>query len=510
MAEYYRSHFQIVDEDSVGLELLDKVRSVIQSWIHSTYNGYSGESDKPELDSKCHGETGVFCMTWMGNGWRLDLRLATDGNDMEVDVEVQDSDSQRVNYRNYRASPPSIVHDLFDQFDCRSDDRRLTTQARYIAKEEAIGFTRNLVLDTTRRLPLIVITAYQDNQFYPMPPNFIQSKLLGIATVFYYNNHTAKIINEELQHIRCYNGAVRVYAPVSSEEFSENDRYNHAYWAPTDAAKLKDNWFQIRDACMSHIMIGSTRRLYDNVAEEIRNMKYQEDRKRIEEDSKAAQELLYETDMEAQNRSDEADKHILELLDERERLTNTAQEQDEEIRKLRWTVEQLKAQLSYKSDAVVLNIAPPPEFNSLKDVLEYVRGNLSSVEIFGSAMESASESDFRRPDDAWNVFEKMDKCARERVSGSLGKDISTWFKECGIDYSPHESETTKAMYSSERTFEGVFMEEHFKLGRGGDTQNHLRIHVRWQDSPGKWQVGYVGKHLPTRKRIIYLPNTIGI
>ena len=498
MAEYYRSHFQIGDEDSVGLELMGKVRSVIQSWIQSMYNGYSGESDKPEFDSKCHDETGVFSVIWkLGIGWRLELRLATDGNDVEVDVEVQESDSQRVNYQSYRASPPSILYDLFDQFNCRSDDRRLTTQAKYIAKEEAIGFARNLVLDPTRRLPLVVITTYRDNQSYPISPNSLQSKLLGIAMVFFYNNDTAKIINEELKYIRCYNGAVRVYAPVNSEALSENDRYNHAYWDPSNATQLKDNWFQVRDACISHLMIGSTRKLYDNVTEEIRSVKYQEDRKRIEEDSKAAQELLYETDIEAQNRSDEADKHILELLDERERLTNTAQEQDEEIRKLRWTVEQLKAQLSYKSDAVVLNIAPSPEFNSLKDVLEYVRGNLSSVEIFGSAMESASESDFRRPDDAWNVFEKMDKCATERVSGSLGKDIRTWFKECGIDYSPHESETTKAMYGSERIFEGVFMEEHFKLGRGGDTQNHLRIHVRWHDDSGKWQIGYVGKHLPT-------------
>ena len=501
MAEYYRSHFQIVDEDSVSLELLDKVRSVIQSWIQSMYNGYSGVSDKPEFDSKRHDETGVFSVIWkLGIGWRLDLRLATDGNDVEVDVEVQESDSQRVNYQSYRASPPNILHDLFDQFNCRSGNNRLTTKARYIAEEEAIWFAHNLVLDTTRRLPLVVITTYQDNQSYPIPPNSLQSKLLGIAIVFFYNNDTAKTINEELKYIRCYNGAVRVYAPVNSTLFSESDRYNHAYWAPTDAAKLKDNWFQVRDACISQMMIGSTRRLYDNVIEEIRSMKYQEDRKRIEEDSKAAQELLYETDIEAQNRSDEADKHILELLDKNECLTNTVQERDEELRKLRWTVEQLKAQLSYKSDTEAPDIAPFPEFTSVEGVVEYVRDNLDSVEVFGSAMESASESDFRRPDDVWDVFEKMDKCAKERVSGSLGKDISTWFKEYGIDYSRHERETTKAMYGSERPFEGVFMEEHFKLGRGGDTQNHLHIHVRWQDCLGKWQVGYVGKHLPTTSR----------
>lgn len=48
-----------------------------------------------------------------------------------------------------------------------------------------------------------------------------------------------------------------------------------------------------------------------------------------------------------------------------------------------------------------------------------------------------------------------------------------------------------------RSFDGIVMEEHIKIGSGtANKQHYIRIHFAWGEKEKKFIVGHVGEHLP--------------
>lgn len=125
---------------------------------------------------------------------------------------------------------------------------------------------------------------------------------------------------------------------------------------------------------------------------------------------------------------------------------------------------------------------------------------LKKLRFLPTAVESAGKSQFRRPEEVFEMLALLDECARERSKGSLKTDVATWLQRRGVDFAARESERVDAQFRLERIFydqnkeDFVYMPAHVKMGRG-----ELRIHLDWQDDEGKWLIGYIGPHLRTAR-----------
>ena len=114
------------------------------------------------------------------------------------------------------------------------------------------------------------------------------------------------------------------------------------------------------------------------------------------------------------------------------------------------------------------------------------------LRFFSTAFKSAGDSQFRPASKVYDAFAVLNDCAEALANGMLGQSITRWLAERGVEYAAGESTSTSQKYMDDRTFCGVYMPAHVKMG-GGD----LRIHLRWEEGEGVWLIGHVGKHLPT-------------
>ena len=144
MAEYYRTIFTIEGADEKGLALLDHVEENVRHW-------YEDETGKPfgawetdyerfrfGTDQIEDQDLGRFWSVWERScrddpetRWRLGLRLSTEGDDIEADIEVrgvEDATSSKL-----RAEPPGVVSELFSEFRCSVDGRRLLIDSRRLS-----------------------------------------------------------------------------------------------------------------------------------------------------------------------------------------------------------------------------------------------------------------------------------------------------------------------------------------------------------------------------------------
>lgn len=129
--------------------------------------------------------------------------------------------------------------------------------------------------------------------------------------------------------------------------------------------------------------------------------------------------------------------------------------------------------------------------------------NLPRLRFFDCAFFAANRSNYRSKKRLAEYLEILSEYGcLQAEHGRVGKDITGWFHERGVDYVPHESEETmrrygRDFYDSETGF-SVTMEEHLRLGAGGnrDEQDIFRIHFRWSHAEKLVLVGHVGRHLP--------------
>ncbi len=552
MVEYYRTIFTI-EESAQGLELLEKVANEARKWAEREFgeslDGMRGELEgtagRLRFGMRSVNDFGIFRLVWEHADprdtefqWRLGLRLATEGDDMEADIEVQGMEGQgEASPDEFQARPPSLVSTLFHEFNCSLDGERLMTEARRVADTNL--FLRDL-LDPNRSIPLLVVSEEKSGNSASDKANYLQRQqlveygglsvpgawrekanhlqrqLLGLAKVVSYDHDTAWRIAKDLPRpLRCCDGAMRLYSPGCSES---DVSQQHPYWLPSDMDKLGPDMMlrMLRDECVIRLPRQGRRRMFSRVRNAIRA-----------EDTKSLESKIEELE---QNRSDRDDELPLESLDLDEllellELSDTDYEDSVPRMRYDYLMKNAKA-LNNRNKALVEEIkqyssspidqlpdppspdpsdTPEPMSCGVLEVVQRADRELGGLRFFPSAFESAksvTKSQFRRTDELYKTFYEMEECARKRSTG-LGKNPAQWFRDRGVDYSPKESEQTWARYKEDRTFRDddsgdfVYMEEHFKLR--GENRFMLRIHVSWNKKESRWLVGYVGEHLPTSR-----------
>ena len=531
MAEYYRSVFSISQTDAGGARLLGSVRDAVREWVADDFGPrqlIDGESRKwtggggelSEIERRLDGESlATFRIKWERpdpdgeiERWRMSVRLATEGADVEADIEVRGSESGQPAPRpEYVAALPSIPHKILDEFNCRMDGRRMIAVAKRIDDDaEASAFVENDLLNPNRRLPLVVVS--QNASARGAGADLLQGRLLGLARVVWYDHNTAwRIARDMPRALRCYDGAIRLYAPGCSED---DVAQQNPYWLLEVSLRLQNGgklWMLLRDECVNRVPRHTRRRLFSSVSDRIDDAEREAERQRIEADFQAFVDL--ETEKQA-NQIDRADidpefyAAYVSLEDEygepprysavAYRLVALVSQRknkrlETENKELEREIERLKTCVCESGDDVKPTALTPDA--DPKNVLEAVAkadATFDTLRFFPTAFKHARDSQFRPAVKVYETFAVLNNCAKERAEGGLGKSVTSWLSERGVEYAPGESTPTSQKYIDDRIFGGVYMPAHVKMG-GGD----LRIHLRWEESEGKWLIGYVGKHLPT-------------
>ena len=524
MAEYYRSNFTVESfyksPDLQGIDLMNRVRDVVREWANGRQNELIEES---EDGSWTNGDgasfmveseqliSSAYCRLVLEHPdegskdtlWRCDFRLATIGSAVDVEVEVrrifegaESPDTQK------GASRPRALLRLFEEFECSSDNMHLVTEAEEISMEYASTFVNNILTNPARRLSIVVIVKNSHGGIF-LDPNRLQSRLLGLAKVYTYDNEAAKYVNKEISEwLGCWDGTVRVYRPACSADDASRQNI-HWTWRRMSSIWARQGWdvllTEIADECLLHSLPQAGQRLYDKVSLEVNQAKSEKLLGMIK--NATLEESIY------QELLGEAASNIEGLGRQNVELRQRRGELEVENKHLKSQVEQLNIALSYQDSEDSMSDTESDDaqadFSSVHEAVIHATDQLGGVRFFSLANEMARGSQFPRPNDLYDVFRTLDDCSKARSEGPLGMDVQEWFEEKGVAYSPHESPSTMGKYGDKRIFHDEVrrcrtkMPAHIKLGGGIGEHNQLRIHLAWDESENVWLVGYIGRHLPT-------------
>ena len=514
MAEYYRAIFTVKDENIIGLDLLEKVIAEVRQWARYEFdqplNGERGDLDGPNgrlrFGTRPLEKYGVSWLVWERSDdggaelqWRLSVRLATEGDDVEADIEVQGLDTGR---EELRAKPPDIISILFTNLCCILDGKRLSATARKISTEQASSFREEL-LNPSRSMPLLVVS--ED----AMDADSLQRQLLGIVNVISYDRDTAWEISKNLPRaIRCYDGAIRLYSPNCLES---DVSQQHPYWLPGDVEQLgRERMYRIlRDECVNRLPRHGRRRIFSRVRDTIRRQETEELETKLKQQAMDDETFLALLEM---TEDEDADSVPLSrfnvLMKQAKALKNKCDRLETEIKILKDSSDSAQSPESSlpapnsqdTQPSAPVSDSPEPEFANILEVMNWADSELEGLHFFQSAFESAEpvakSGQFKRTDRLYHVFNVMNECALERRGGSIGR-LTRWFEDRQVTYARGESKSTNEEFPDTRIYEGLRMEEHFKLRDDKGGKFELRIHVHWDEEENQWIIGHVGGHEPT-------------
>ena len=516
MTEYYRTIFTIRDKEGQqsaqeGTALMLKIEKIVRARAGEEFGAVL---DKPngewqtdrgtvKLMGRLSEPSGLFWLIWErfdGSTaepvWRLGFRLATEGSEVEADVEVRSAggDYGEISPDALLAGPPSVVEALLEEFDCRIGGYQLAGKSQRISADTAVSYARDVILDAERYLPLILVSEDSEGSSV-LDVDLLQVHLLGIAMVATCDDKAGWILNKELRPLLCYDGAVRVYAPG----FLANDSpLRHPYWLMDNARALGEFRLSqvLRDECMNRSPHRTGRiayKMFSNVRQLIRREIFEDLRSQARQSEEESEEKKAELDAFLAG-FERDEKRINELEDQ-------LAESEREKEHLGRQVEQLKIALANRNGSPEFETGPDDgcfDLGSVAQVIERGRTHLSRVRFLSNVIKDAEDIHFQRPEEIYRVLAAINECGEKRSIGSLGMSVEAWLKERGVSYVPRESETTMGMYGDMREFiddragKTVLMESHIKLGG-----NSFRIHLHWDAGNSQWLIGYMGSHLRT-------------
>ena len=364
MAEYYRTEFSISKPGLEGIELLNATADVLLKWGKESFgsgdltpglrNEWIGERGRLRARRYSDEELGTFSLVWerpapqyAASQWRLSVRLATAGDDVEADIEVQGVESHHTEPdEEYLAKLPTVPTRLLDEFNCSLGGKRLTTQARLIDNaDEASLFIRDELFSPDRSTPLVVVS--QDSHGTGIDVGRLQEKLLGLAVVVSYDHDTAWNVSKDLPRpLRCYDGAVRLYSPGCSPcDVSQQN----PYWLLTDAQRLQEGrdrlWLMLRDECVIRVSRHARRRLFSRVRERLHAVETE----RLEVKLKGLERKQFELEAEIEQRRSELESQVATRRVEPEDVPSAPLVLEEELKRR-------KAELESEMDSVLAEL----------------------------------------------------------------------------------------------------------------------------------------------------------
>ena len=237
VAGEYGTEFSVTGLGQEESNLFAQVCEYVQGWFNGLPN-----SNETMLDSGEFGEL-VYrrFRTELPHGRNPDVRVY-------LDVKLAKSEDRlSVSVRSYFledvlgptppelvAGPPTLVLDLFREFECHIGPDRLSAAPNRILPGNVPEFA-NRIFDPDRRLPFVAISQNWRRQT-PINPNWLQSLLAGLAEVVTYDSETEEKLRDHIGfQLACFGGAMRIYQPGCRRD---DHRGRHTFWMPDQARAI--------------------------------------------------------------------------------------------------------------------------------------------------------------------------------------------------------------------------------------------------------------------------------
>ncbi len=266
MPSRYQTIFTVIADDTAGHELLENVRDFLRNSIAEQFGNPSVATDDEGLwekddgqlrvDSDRRDEFAFYSLNWKrSDEWELRWRLATKGDNVEIEVQVSGPDNDPPT-----AGPPSLLKSLIDRYTCRIHGEDLQSEPIEITDENVAWYADSLAFAPERRIPVVAVSEGITGEAGQSTKRAINA-LRGIATVVSYSKENAASVNSRLGRLGCSGGEVRVYRPDAARADAPE---LHRRWRPANV-----DWTEIRDECMHLLPLSDGPRLYHEVRDEI-------------------------------------------------------------------------------------------------------------------------------------------------------------------------------------------------------------------------------------------------
>jgi hypothetical protein len=425
--------------------------------------------------------------------WQARIVFAQSPSSSEFALTLQlDSREMRFRPPELTLRSPRLVGEVASSLDCRVGTDKVTERGVPLRTADIEEFVERRLLSPERRLPAITLSRRTYDDEFVIDPDRLGRRLVGLAVVYSLSERGASYRLTDLMppKLSCYNGAVRVYWPG----FSRSDPpTRHPLYHPDIISKILLQGSSLEDRLFERLARVSAFRYVDGP---ITAMVLQASKNRLRE--RQAKQL-------EQMRADLGEEYGAKITE----LQEAAAQREEYVRSLEDEVATLKEQLSdwrlYQTPdtAGVDAQESPTEEDGIQSVAEAVAKAKSkfsdSLEIWPSALESASRSESERYESVYQALEILHRIASDYFStgGGVGR-FEEAFSPYRIKYSAKESQTTATKYAQQRTFtngdRSLFMERHLTIG-GGDRRNTVQIFFEIDPPSRKFVVGYCGVHL---------------
>ncbi len=526
MRVVFSVQYDIVGEQS-GAELLNAIVGELKTWISTKYvRTWSRSFDVPDGDFSEAPLTGhtitarsvsladhdLYEVEWkhphdsdLSASWVTGCTIARSGDRVSFGITVRlTSEAIVLRPLGFTFGTPGIVRELLTRYQVFVGSSLVRSDVFTIGAAGVPEFVHEVLLDTERALPVVVVSSDPWSDQPLIDPRVLQRQIAGLANVVYLENKWAGFkLSEMLGKQRsAYNGAVRVYWPGFSIESSP---FDHHLYLPD---QIQSETPRVFARNLFHFLTGiailrfrdgqvvsETRREIERLEEQ----RIAELRNQVERGTATEQELTTEIET-AWHRAERAEKERDGLLDDLAALKKQLEttQKDLEAQRASWRqVQEFKQTVP----VAATETEPEGEFRSVEAAFLAAKQRFSGPLLFlESALRSAKDSPFKQPDRVFELFEAMYEIATQwkKHDGALGQRWETAFETFGFDYRPTISQTSEGKWAKDYTFvyDGVprLFESHVTIGKKGP-DSCLSVHFYRDDDNLVLVIGHCGRHL---------------
>lgn len=456
------------------------------------------------------GDQALFEFTWRhahaedpSITWATQVSLVRGGPSARMAVRVWNTGPEPGMPGFLPTTRPRLLLSLPARFEARFLGTRLSLLPRVLRKHDVPTLVRYELLDSTRAVPIFLVTPRPDGTFVVDPAQLTGEFLSLAETVVVPDPEITFHLTRELgdKAISCFNGAARLYMPWFSKK---DDPFKHPLLLPR---RLGD-----ADARLDHARALAQASV--RVARPIEDIPRLRDLRAVAYETRQLQ--VAQAFQDAQRRGAEADewrdlanqyaRDNDRLRAEVARLQEELEERDHAARTLRYRLSQV-AQAAGATPAATVGELPELTPGSVLEAVELAQvAYEEELRILSTAVEAAADSPYARPGEISHALGVLARLARTLREGPLGKNLKDWFlrEGEGLQYRPGISANSSAAIRAQHVFsdgeERFVCEEHLRFGTSYDPAWCARIYFTSKpDGSGRIVVGHVGRHLDTPK-----------
>lgn len=351
----------------------------------------------------------------------------------------------------------------------------------------------SLLENPLRKLPIVFLAPYTSDNRNGIDAVRLSAALAGVAVIVEAESaevtwEAADILGKTLS---CYNGGARIYWPGFS--ITDDPRKHPLYLADRIAA----------------VGTQAASRAIESAVFSVATFRFVPD-PRISAVIKAAEHTQRVEQLEERKASAGTDWEEIAIAFDGEltSIKSRLSEVEAENANLRANQEVIFAARDQESGQEILPDQPLRTPNTNQDAVAFAEQDFEHLVVLPSALESAVESPFRRPQEIYDALRDLNAVAsdwqEQRATKGSGGDLRQhlinrgWGKRCSMQI----SDTTRTKYKSSYTFgyqdQRQLFEPHITIG-SGDPNMCASIHFILDQKLGKMIVAHVGRHLPNTK-----------